>query len=286
MFNAPAHPTLVPYEGSFAVANAPTAPTDAPSSKELAAQLDALSGELDQLQRSLYAMNKWAVLLVFQGIDAAGKDGAIRAVMNRLDPAGVQVHSFRPPSPEERDHDFLWRATKLLPGRGRIGVFNRSHYEEVLIVRVHPELLDTQQLPFMPVLDQLWSQRYESIRDYERHLARNGVAIVKFWLNLSKEEQRRRFLSRLDDPGKYWKFEEADIRERGYWDDYQQAFEAMLNTTSRPWAPWYAIPADDKSYARVQIAEILVETLRSLNLEYPKHRFTRSVEEMRAMLDE
>ncbi|MEX2031282.1 MAG: PPK2 family polyphosphate kinase, partial [Dehalococcoidia bacterium] len=239
-FVAPSHPSLVPYDGSFRITDAPTRV----EVKNADDRLDGLGEELEDLQRALVAMNRWAVLLVFQGIDAAGKDSTIRAVMSKMDPAGIHVRAFGLPSTEELDHDFLWRITKHLPERGQIGVFNRSHYEEVLAVRVHPEFLEGQRLPFVPTLEQLWDQRYESIRDYERHLARNGIAIVKFWLNVSKEEQRQRFRSRLDDPKKYWKFDEGDIRERARWDDYQAAFEAMVNATSRPWAPWYAVPAD------------------------------------------
>jgi PPK2 family polyphosphate:nucleotide phosphotransferase len=279
-FMAPQHPSLVPFDGSFRVSEAPTQV----EVKDADDRLDDLGDELEKLQRALFAMNRWAVLLVFQGIDAAGKDSTIRAVMSKMNPAGIHVRPFGPPTDEELDHDFLWRITAHLPERGQIGVFNRSHYEEVLAVRVHPEFLDGQRLPFVPTLEQLWDQRYESIRDYERHLARNGVAIVKFWLNVSKEEQRERFLSRLDDPSKYWKFNEGDIRERGRWDDYQAAFEGMVNATSRPWAPWYAIPADDKPSMRATVAEILVATLESLELEYPPHDLERPVEELRRLI--
>jgi PPK2 family polyphosphate:nucleotide phosphotransferase len=281
-FMAPSHPSLVPYDGSFRITDAPTRVVVKDADK----RLNNLGGELEDLQRALVAMNRWAVLLVFQGIDTAGKDSTIRAVMSTMDPVSIHVRAFGPPSTEELDHDFLWRITAHLPERGQIGVFNRSHYEEVLTVRVHPEFLDGQRLPFVPTLEQLWDQRYESIRDYERHLARNGIAIVKFWLNVSREEQRQRFRSRLDNPKKYWKFDEGDIRERARWDDYQTAFEAMVNATSRPWAPWYAIPADDKPSMRAQVAEILVAALQSLQLEYPRQALTRPVEELRALLDD
>jgi len=279
-FTAPQHASLVPFDGSFRVDEAPTRI----EVKDADDRLDDLGDELERLQRALFAMDRWAVLLVFPGIDAAGKDSTIREVMSKMNPAGIHVRAFGPPTHEELDHDFLWRVTAHLPERGHIGVFNRSHYEEVLVVRVHPEFLDGQRLPFVPTLEQLWDQRYESIRDYERHLARNGVAIVKFWLNVSKEEQRERFLSRLENPSKYWKFSEGDIRERQRWDDYQAAFEAMVNATSRPWAPWYAIPADDKPSMRATVAEILVGTLRSLDLEYPPHELERPVEELRGLI--
>jgi PPK2 family polyphosphate:nucleotide phosphotransferase len=202
-------------------------------------------------------------------MDAAGKDSTIRAVMSGINPAGCQVYSFKQPTPEELDHDFLWRTTRCLPEKGRIGIFNRSYYEEVLIVRVHPQFLDNQKLPDPVVPDKLWKERYESICDHEKHLARNGMVILKFWLNVSKEEQRQRFLSRLEEPHKNWKFSEADLKERQFWPEYMQAFEDTLNSTSKPWAPWYAIPADDKPYMRLSVAEIIVESLKSLNLKYP-----------------
>jgi len=218
----------------------------------------------------LYARDEDAVLLVFQAMDAAGKDGTIRAVLDGVNPAGCQVSSFKQPSAEELDHDFLWRTTKRLPERGRIGVFNRSYYEEVLVVRVHPGYLDAQRLPGGIDLSTIWEERFESIREHEKHLARNGMRILKFWLNVSREEQRRRFLSRLDEPEKNWKFSAGDVKERGHWDAYMQAYEAALAATSRPWAPWYAIPADDKPFMRLAVAEIIVKTLRSLDLAWPE----------------
>jgi PPK2 family polyphosphate:nucleotide phosphotransferase len=220
-------------------------------------------------------------------MDAAGKDGTIRAVMSGINPAGCQVYSFKVPSAEELDHDFLWRTAVRLPERGRIGIFNRSYYEEVLVVRVHPELLDAQRLPQRPDdLAELWRQRHESIRAHERHLAESGTVIVKFWLNVSKEEQRERFLDRIEEPEKNWKFSARDVHERGFWDAYMQAYEDALNATSRPWAPWYAIPADSKSTMRMTVAEILVETLESLDLRYPKVGPEKwaAIEEMRTYL--
>jgi PPK2 family polyphosphate:nucleotide phosphotransferase len=202
-------------------------------------------------------------------MDAAGKDSTIRAVLSGVNPAGCEVYSFKRPSTEELDHDFLWRTACRLPQRGRIGVFNRSHYEEVLVAKVHPEFLDAQRLPGGKRGAQFWAQRYESIRDHEKHLARNGTVILKFWLNVSKEEQRSRFLARLNEPEKNWKFEAADVAERAHWPAYMKAYEDALNETSRPWAPWYAIPADNKPYMRAAVADIIVRTLQSLNLQYP-----------------
>jgi PPK2 family polyphosphate:nucleotide phosphotransferase len=247
------------------------APTAAPAGAAVGeGELAAIVEELGRLQRRLYASDDHAILLVFQAMDAAGKDGTIRALLTGVDPAGCQVTSFKQPSAEELDHDFLWRTTRALPERGRIGVFNRSHYEEVLVVRVHPEYLDRQRLPNRPPGERLWKHRFGSIRRYERHLARNGVVVVKFWLNVSKEEQRQRFLSRIDDPDKNWKFQPGDVDERALWDEYMQAYEQALNATSRPGAPWYAIPADDKAYMRREVARIVLETLRRVDPQYPK----------------
>jgi PPK2 family polyphosphate:nucleotide phosphotransferase len=226
--------------------------------------------ELRDLQRVLYASDHHSVLLIFQAMDAAGKDGTIRAVMSGVNPAGCQVYSFKQPSTEELDHDFLWRTAKCLPERGRIGIFNRSYYEEVLVVRVHPGILDNQRLPFKPdSLEELFEQRLESIRDHEKHLARNGTVIIKFWLNVSRDEQKARFLKRIDDPARNWKFAMSDVKERGHWDAYMNAYQEALDKTSRPWAPWYAIPADDKPYMRLRVAEIIVDTLKSLPINYP-----------------
>ena len=268
-----ARPTqfLVPFDGSFKIAKARTAPPKrAPGKKAAKARLAKVVDELSDLQQVLYADDRYAVLLIFQAMDAAGKDGTIRAVLSGINPAGCQVFSFKQPSAEELDHDFLWRTARRLPERGRIGVFNRSYYEEVLVVRVHPEYLDNQQLPHRPSLGRLWKERYDSIREHERHLARSGTMILKFWLNVSPEEQRRRFLSRLDEPAKNWKFAEGDARERERWQAYMRAYQDMLNATSRSWAPWYAIPADDKPFMRLCVAEILRDALAGLDLRYPR----------------
>ena len=270
MLEAIKNPYLVPFDGSFRCKDAATdSPENAPRKKDCNRQLKQLIDELDELQRVLYAHNKYALLLVFQAIDAAGKDSTIRAVMSGVNPAGCQVFSFKQPTPEELDHDFLWRTARCLPERGRIGIFNRSYYEEVLVVRVHPEFLNAQRLPDEIPLEELWQSRYESIRDHEKHLAKNGTIILKFWLNLSKNEQRNRFLSRIEEPDKNWKFSFGDVKERGFWKDYMQAYQDALNATSRPWAPWYAIPADDKPYMRLTVAKIIVDTMKSLDLKYP-----------------
>ena len=268
MFKAPKTKYLVPYDGSFRVADAPTDPGKGKWRSN--SRLRKAIKKLDHLQKALYADDRHAVLLVFQAMDAAGKDSTIRAVMEGINPAGCQVFSFKKPTSRDLDHDFLWRTTCSLPERGRIGIFNRSHYEEVLIVRVHPEILQAQQLPDTINMDTIWEQRFESIQDLEKHLARNGTMIVKFWLHVSKEEQKARFLSRLDVPEKQWKFNATDVRERAFWDDYVQAYEDALNATSRPWAPWYAIPADSKPYARACVAEIIVDALGGIGLEYPQ----------------
>ena len=262
-------PYLVPFDGTFHLADAPRQPPEgAPGKKACRKQLEDLREEISDLQRVLYAADSYALLLVFQAMDAAGKDGTIRAVLEGVNPQGCQVFSFKAPSKEELDHDFLWRTTVRLPERGRIGIFNRSYYEEVLVVRVHPGFLDGQKLPEMD-LERIWEDRFDSIREHERHLARNGTVIVKFWLNVSKDEQRDRFLARLDEPEKNWKFAAGDVRERGHWDAYMHAYEEALNATSRPWAPWYAIPADDKPFMRVQVATIVRDTLAGLGLGYP-----------------
>ena len=269
MFEAPDSPYLVPFDGTFRVADASTTPqTDGKPHR--GKHRRARTEELNKLQRVLAAGDKHAVLLVFQAMDAAGKDSTIRSVMQGVDPSGCQVYSFKKPSNEELDHDFLWRTTCRLPERGRIGIFNRSQYEEVLVVRVHPEILDHQKLPADLGRETIWEDRLTSIRQQEEHLARNGTVIIKFWLNVSKDEQKRRFLSRLDEREKNWKFEPKDVVERRYWDDYMAAYEAALNATSKPWAPWYAIPADDKPYMRARVADIIIDTLRSIGLRYPE----------------
>ena len=269
MFEAPTSPYLVPFDGSFNLSQASTSPTADQKSGDLKDLLEEESDRLDDLQRALYAGDHHAVLLVFQAMDAAGKDSTIRAVLRGLNPAGCQVYSFKQPSKEELDHDFLWRSAKRLPERGRIGVFNRSYYEEVLVVRVHPEFLGGQRIPDLPDLETLWQQRYESIRDHELHLARNGTAVLKFWLNVSKDEQRSRFLDRIDEPDKNWKFSEGDVKERALWDRYMDAYQHALNQTSRPWAPWYAIPADHKPFMRLTVARIFRQALESLGVRYP-----------------
>jgi PPK2 family polyphosphate:nucleotide phosphotransferase len=225
---------------------------------------------LAKLQDRLYAEHQWAVLLVLQGLDAAGKDGVIKHVMTGLNPQGCLVHSFKAPSPSELDQDFLWRAAQYLPARGDIGIFNRSHYEEVLVVRVHPEFLERQRIPKELVGKDLWKERFKSIRAFERHIARNGTVMLKFFLNVSKEEQRRRFLARLEQPAKRWKFSMGDVAERKLWDKYMTAYEDMVRATSRPHAPWYVVPADNKPFARLVVAKAMVEALERLDLSFPK----------------
>jgi PPK2 family polyphosphate:nucleotide phosphotransferase len=225
---------------------------------------------LADLQERLYAEHRWAILVVLQGMDAAGKDSVIKHVMSGLNPQGCDVHPFKAPSGEELDHDFLWRAAVRLPRRGHIGIFNRSHYEEVLVVRVHPELLARQQLPAAVVGKDIWKHRFKDICAFERHLARNGVLILKFFLHISKEEQRRRFLERLDEPAKRWKFNMGDIAERKLWDKYMATYEDMIRSTSRPEAPWHVVPADHKPFARMVVAKAMVEALEGLDLKVPK----------------
>jgi PPK2 family polyphosphate:nucleotide phosphotransferase len=264
-----ASPYRVDDPESFSVSECPTSPSpDAPDRPKR--RLKDLVEELDDLQRLFYADDRYSLLLVFQAMDASGKDSTIRAVLSGANPAGFQVSAFKQPSNEELDHDFLWRSAARLPERGRIGVFNRSYYEEVLVVRVHPEYLQGQALPPSVNLDTIWEGRFRSIREHERHLAENGTVVLKFWLNVSRDEQCRRFLARIDDESKNWKFSSADVTERGFWDDYMHAYEEAIRATSRPWAPWYAIPADSKPQMRLAVAEVVVGTLRRLGLEYPK----------------
>lgn len=224
---------------------------------------------LSAYQARLAAQSTWGVLVVLQALDTAGKDGTIRHVMSGVNPQGVDVHSFKVPSAEELDHDFLWRYARCLPARGKIGIFNRSHYEEVLVVRVHPELLDPQRLPPEAKSGHIWKRRYREINDWERYLSDNGFRIVKLFLNLSKEEQRRRLLRRIDLPDHNWKFSEADVTERGLWDDYQHALSEMLSHTSTKWAPWHVIPADRKWFARISVAAVLVSALMEIDPKYP-----------------
>lgn len=222
-----------------------------------------------ELQDKLYADNKWALLIIFQAMDAAGKDGAIKHVMSGLNPQGTQVFSFKQPSAEEMDHDYLWRITKSLPERGRIGIFNRSHYEEVLVVRVR-DYVKSSQLPYQFMTKNVWSDRFRQISNFERYLYENGILTIKFFLNVSKEEQKRRFLERIENPLKNWKFSSSDLNERGLWDDYQKVYEEAIAGTATKGSPWYIIPADKKWFARLVISEVIVETLEKLNLEYPK----------------
>jgi len=240
------------------------------SKKQYHKLLEQHIDQLRTLQRIHYASDSYSLLLIFQAMDAAGKDGAIRHVMSGVNPQGCQVFSFKHPSAEELDHDFLWRTTACLPERGRIGIFNRSYYEEVLIVRVHPEILSSQNLPdSLSNPKTIWKDRYRSITEFEAHLHRSGTKVVKFFLHISKDEQRKRFLDRIDEPGKNWKFSLADIHEREYWDQYMEAYEECLNATSTDDAPWYAVPADDKHNARLIVSQIVLDAFESLEIAYP-----------------
>ena len=241
------------------------------SSKDYHKLLEEQVQELSSQQRLLYASDHYALLLIFQAMDAAGKDGAIRHVMSGINPQGCQVFSFKRPSAMELDHDFLWRTSQCLPERGRIGIFNRSYYEEVLIVRVHPEILRSQQLPD-ELLDEknIWQERYRSITDLENHLYRNGTRVIKFFLHLSEEEQRKRFLARIDEPEKNWKFSIADLEERKFWNQYMEAYGDCLSATSTKTAPWYVVPADDKKNTRLIISQIILDTFKTMNMSYPE----------------
>ncbi len=233
-------------------------------------QLQKDVARMEDLQAKLYAQDRWALLLIFQAMDAAGKDGTIKHVMSGVNPEGCQVTSFKTPSDTELQHDFLWRTTEHLPERGHIGIFNRSYYEEVLVVRVHPEVLKSEKVPPTLVTKDIWKERFEDIRSFERYMARNGTVIRKFFLHLSKKEQKKRFLARLDEPEKHWKFSEADIHERDYWDDYQDAYEDMIRHTTSKHAPWYVVPADNKWFTHLVVSAAIVETLEELDLAYPK----------------
>jgi len=264
----------VPFDGSFLLSNSSSVPEadiddNAIQKKSLKKALQKANDRLYELQRVLYAHNRYSLLLIFQAMDAAGKDSTIRTVMRGVNPAGCQVFSFKQPSSEELDHDFLWRSARRLPERGRIGIFNRSYYEEVLVVRVHPEYLGNQNLLQTPDTEEFWQHRFDSIRDHEKHLARNGTVIIKFWLNVSKDEQKKRFIERLDNPEKNWKFSSSDVKERQHWDKYMDCYQSLLNETSRAHAPWYAIPADNKPYMRLQVAKTIIETLESMDVFYP-----------------
>ena len=242
-------------------------PTDADAVQSVLAEGVA---RLQELQQRLYAQGRWAVLVVFQGMDAAGKDSVVKHVMTGINPQGCEVHAFKEPSSEELEHDFLWRTGKDVPARGRIGIFNRSHYEEVLVVRVHPEMLERQNLPSAATGKNIWKHRFDEIRGFERHLTRNGTLVLKFHLHLSKDEQRRRFLARLGEPFKRWKFSMNDIAERGRWDEYMAAYEELIRETSTGYAPWYVVPADHKHVTWLVVSAAIIEALEELKLEYPK----------------
>ena len=239
---------------------------DKPRAEEMLAQGVEV---LTHLQDKLYAQDRWALLIIFQAMDAAGKDGAIKNVMSGVNPQGCEVSSFKAPSAEELDHDFLWRCAKRLPERGRIGIFNRSYYEETLVVRVHPEYLAGQKLPPNIRAKDLWQQRYKDISNFERHLTNNGTRVVKFFLHISKEEQRQRFLKRIEDPEKNWKFSLKDVEERQHWDEYMKAYEDTIRHTASKFAPWYVVPADNKWFTRLVVASVIVENLNTLELDYP-----------------
>jgi len=246
---------------------------DIPENERKRFAADLLASDVDDLakmQELLWASDTWSVLVIFQAMDAAGKDGAIKHVMSGVNPQGVEVTSFKKPSDEELDHTFLWRCMKRVPERGRIGIFNRSYYEEVLVVRVHDQLLQAQRIPGVTASNTTWHDRYDDINAFERHLARNGTAIVKFFLNVSPKEQRKRFLDRLDDPDKHWKFSPADVAERQHWADYMQAYEEAIAATSTEYAPWYVVPADKKWVSRAVVAAVLAGTIRGLGLEWPR----------------
>lgn len=269
MLNARRHPLLVPYDGSFDVRKAATAPEQ---DKDKDRWKDLLADEVKALgdaQYRLHADGRYAVLLVFQALDAAGKDGTIRHVFAGVNPVGLRVASFKQPSARELAHDFLWRTTRELPARGSVTIFNRSYYEEVLVVRVHPELLEAERLPDQASAT-LWADRLRAIADHERYLAEQGTIILKFWLNVSKAEQRKRLLDRIDEPDKNWKFDAGDLDERERWDDYLTAYEHALRATSKPWAPWFAIPADDKHYLRWQVAKLINDAFVGLGVDFPR----------------
>ena len=240
------------------------------SQEQAKEQLQKDVARMEDLQAKLYAQDRWAVLLIFQAMDAAGKDGTIKHVMSGVNPEGCQVTSFKTPSDTELQHDFLWRSNEHLPERGHIGIFNRSYYEEVLVVRVHPPVLAGEKLPPSLVTKDIWTERFEDIHSFERHMARNGTVIRKFFLHLSKKEQKKRFLARLDEPEKHWKFSEADIHERDYWDRYQDAYEDMIRHTASKHAPWYVVPADNKWFTHLVVSAAIVETLEKLHLSYPE----------------
>lgn len=246
-----------------------TGPFDPEGKEEAAAMLHESVEWLAEAQRKLYAQDRWALLLVFQGMDAAGKDSAIRHVLSGVNPQGCEVHSFKAPSDEERDHDFMWRHARRTPERGRIGIFNRSHYEEVLVVRVHPEILATQKIPAALLGNDLWTARFEDIRNYERYLDRNGIVVRKFFLHVSREKQRKRFLKRLEEPSKHWKFSARDVLEREHWNAYENAYEDAIRNTATVHAPWFVVPADSKWYTRLIVAGAIVDVIHELGVDYP-----------------
>lgn len=261
---------LVKGKKQFHLSGLTTEPNKKHLDKKIAEQIvDVNRKKMSELQDKLYAHDKYSILLIFQGMDASGKDGAIKHVMSGLNPQGTQVFSFKQPSAEELDHDYLWRINKSLPERGRIGIFNRSHYEEVLVIRVH-DLIAKQKLPLEFITEDIWQKRFRQIRDFEKYLYENGTIIIKFYLHISKDEQKRRFLERLDNPAKNWKFSESDLKERSYWDNYQDCFSEALRETSTDYSPWYVIPADKKWFARYLMSEIITQTMEKLDIDYPK----------------
>src|SRR5438105_7384031 len=257
------------------------------SKEHATAALQKSLEQLADLQNKLYAQDQWAVLLIFQGMDASGKDGVIKHVMAGVNPMGCQAYSFKAPSSEEQQHDYLWRTMQRIPERRRIGIFNRSYYEEVLIVRVHPDLLRKEKIPPSLITKKIWEERFEDMCAFERYLTRNGIVVRKFFLNLSKKEQARRFLARLDEPEKNWKFSAADIHDREYWDDYMEAYEEMIQHTTTPAAPWYVVPADNKWFTRLVVASAIIDTLQQLNLSYPKvdAKRRKELDEARKLLE-
>lgn len=263
-------PYLVPPDGSLDVSACSTVPAEPVNEKKLKRQLLTAREKIAKLQHRMYAQNRYSLLLIFQAMDAGGKDSTIRHVTKGINPAGCRVSSFKQPSSGELDHDFLWRTTKQMPERGCIGIFNRSYYEETLVVRVHPGILQHQRLPALPEdLEGFWQDRFESINTLEKHMVLNGTVILKFWLNVSKDEQRRRFLSRLDEPKKYWKFSVSDVKERGFWGDYMHAYEETIRATSTSFAPWFAIPADNKPFMRLTVARIILQAMKNIDPHFP-----------------
>jgi PPK2 family polyphosphate:nucleotide phosphotransferase len=269
MFTAKPHALLVPFDGSFDVHAAVTEPGKSKKGNRWKELLEDEVKALGEAQYRLFADGRYAVLIVFQALDAAGKDSTIRHVFTGVNPCGLHVTAFKQPSRRELAHDFLWRTTAHLPERGSVAIFNRSYYEETLVVRVHPEFLAAQRLSTAPPAA-FWDERLRAIRDHERHLAEQGTVILKFWLNISRDEQRKQLLERIDEPKKNWKFKVADLDERARWDDYLAAYEQCVNATSRPWAPWYAVPADNKHYLRWQVAKIINEAFESLGVDFPR----------------